>query len=385
MVAANWVFQASIIATFIGLMQVPYIALITAHERFNFYAFLTLFTSFMKLGAAYMVLYSGVDHLVLFCVFHTLISLMAQFFAYVYCKKRFSECHITRQLNKSQFKEMFAYTSWGMLGHVTGNFYQQGIAILVNRFFGTLINASVGVAGQVQGVLYSFSGNVTSAFAPQIIKEYAANNYNRVNYLIGMGTKFTSLMAVLTTLPIFFSLQFLMSIWLKEVPNGAVTICQIFLMINFFNGFNPFIYMAITASGKIKVVNVAMSLIYVLMLLLIYFSMKFFHSYTFAYLVSALSSPATTVLYLITLKKLMPDFNRRQFLMGTYIPMAAIAIIGFCLAFVMTQMVCSQLWCLIFVTIVIVPFVGFSVYFFVLDQYSRGVLKGLLKHKLKFI
>ena len=85
---------------------------------------------------------------------------------------------------------MMAFSFWSMFGSVTNTFMQQGLNVLLNRFFGTLLNAAAGIAGQVQGILSAFTGNITIAFHPQIIKEYAVGNYSRFNYLIQVGTKF---------------------------------------------------------------------------------------------------------------------------------------------------------------------------------------------------
>jgi O-antigen/teichoic acid export membrane protein len=225
---------------------------------------------------------------------------------------------------------MFVFSSWELIGNVSFNLYSQGQNIFVNRFLGTIVNAAVGVAGQVQSLLYMFFSNVTTAFRPQIIKETAAGHYYRAISLVEMGTKFTSLLAVISTVPFFFHLDFLMSIWLEQVPEGAVPICQIFLIANFLNSFNPFVYIAIQATGRNKKINVNMSFVYMIVLLVMYYIISTYKVYIYYYMCGLIIPPISNLLYLICLRKHMPLFSARRFLVKVYLPFSLL----FCICMV---------------------------------------------------
>ena len=380
--AANWVFQAVIVSTALGMTQVPYSASITSHEKMATFAYIAILDAVIKLGIAFMVLYSSVDHLKLYSILLMVKSVSFQIYYRFYCIRHFDECHITRRFEKGIFREMLSFSGWSMVGSLSLMFKNQGVNILINRFFGTLINAAVGVAAQVQGILYAFTNNVMVAFRPQIIKEYASGNYPRMNELIGMGARFSSLVTILTTIPFIFSMQFLMSLWLENVPVGAVEICQILLFTNFFNSFNPYLYLGVNASGRIRNMNIALSILYILSLFITYVILKLTHSYLLSYSIGILSAPASTIIYVVILKKLVPEFRVGEFFLKTYIPMALVAILSLMLAWMLSNIGLNQLLSFLLVAIVCTYFVCFSVYTWVLDAHSKRIFVNFVKSKL---
>ena len=156
--------------------------------------------------------------------------------------------------------------------------------MFLNWFFGTLINAAAGVAGQVQGILYTFISNITTAFNPPIIKAYASKDYLRADRLVSLGVAASAILTLLISLPVIVKLEFLMGLWLYKVPIGAVVICQLLLVKNMFNSFNPLPYTIIVASGKIKMTNILCGVISILMLGIDYLVLLWTHSYVMAFL-----------------------------------------------------------------------------------------------------
>lgn len=380
--AANWVFQAVIVSTALGMTQVPYSASITSHEKMATFAYIAILDAVMKLCIAFIVLISPTDHLKLYSILLMAMSIGFQLYYRFYCIRHFDECHITRRFDKGIFKEMLSFSGWSMVGSLSLMFKNQGVTILINRFFGTLINAAVGVASQVQGILYAFTNNIVVAFRPQIIKSYAGGDFSRMNDLVGMGAKFSSLVTILTTIPFIFSMQFLMSLWLEEVPVGAVEICQILLFTNFFNSFNPYLVMGITASGKIKSMNIAVSILYVLIVVLIYVVLKLSHSYLLAYTFGIISAPISTVIYIVILKKLIPEYTVGAFIWKTYFPMTVIAISSLALAWLINTLQIIDWLSFILTVVLCSSFVCISVFYLVLDKNSRLTLVNFLKSKL---
>lgn len=385
MVAANWVYQASVVTIALGITQTPYSASITSHERMSAFAYIAVINALCKLGIAYAVLiYSG-DHLILYSILLMVLSISFQLYYRYYCVKHFEECHITSTFDKPLFKEMVSYSSWSMVGSVSLTFKNQGISILINRFFGTLLNAAAGVALQVQGLLYAFTGNIKVAFNPQIIKSYAAANYHRVNELIGLGTIFTALVTTLTTIPFIFNMDYLMSLWLKEVPKGAVVICQILLFANFFNSFNTFVNTAITASGKIKSLNIFLSSFYVSILLGTWCVLKLTHSYVWSYILGLVGCPLSTIVYLVLLKQIMPTFSARIFVKKTYLPLFGTALASLGLAALLAKLIANPLVSFLSIAVVCSTFVMMVAYFFVFDKNVRDQINGFIRSKISFV
>ena len=383
MAAANWVYQAAVVNFAMGITQTPYNSSITSHEHMTVFAYIAVINALCKLGiAAFVLIYAG-DHLILYSILLMVLSILFQIYYRYYCIKHFEECHITKQFDKPLFKEMVAFSSWNMLGSIMLTFKNQGFTILLNRFFGTLLNAAAGVALQVQGLLYAFTANINVAFVPQIIKSYAASNYQRVNELVGMGTKFTSLVTTLTTIPFIFNMDFLMRIWLKEVPVGAVVICQILLFANFFNSFNPFIKAALVATGKIKSINIILSIFYIIFLMGMYLIMKITHSYILSYILDWACSPIATIICLFLLKRIMPEFSARMFLKKTYLPMICVFSTSLAIAFTLSKCFTNPLLSLLSIIVICESFVLAASYLFVLDKETKCTIKSFIKSKVR--
>ena len=314
MVAANWVFQSAVVSTALSITQVPYDASINSHEKMGTFAYLQILNAILKLGIAFVVLITTIiDHLILYSVLYVVLSIAFLLYYRYYCKKNFEECTLLLTFKKKLFKQMMAFSFWSMFGSVTNTFMQQGLNVLVNRFFGTLLNAAAGIAGQVQGILSAFTGNITIAFRPQIIKEYAVGNYSRFNYLIQVGTKFMVIVSLLSIVPVYFNLDLLMNLWLDNVPKGAVEICQVLLLTNIFNGFNPFLSFGISATGHIKKLNIILGIMYIAFIGIFYLVLRFTDSYILTYAINLLLSPISTIVYLFVLKKNLEEFEVYKF------------------------------------------------------------------------
>ena len=377
--AANWVYQAAVVNFAMAITQTPYNASISSHEKLTVFAYISVLNAVLKLAITAIVLYYGGDKLILYSILLMLLATAFRIFYRYYCVKHFEECHITQKFHKPLFKEMVAFSGWNMLGSIMLTVKHQGINILINRFFGTLLNAAAGVALQVQGLLYVFTGNIRVAFNPQIIKSYAAANYNRVNELIGLGTKFTALVTTLTTIPFIFNMDFLMSIWLKEVPQGAVVICQTLLFANFFNSFNTFVNSTIVASGKIKYLNISLSAFYVVTIIGIWVVLKSTHSYLWAYLLDLICCPMSTIVYLLLLKRIMKSFSARTFLKKTYFPIFATALASFGLAAFISKTISIPWLSFIFIAVICSTFVIAVSYLFILDQNAKIQVNTYIK------
>lgn len=382
LVAANWVFQAAVISTVLGITQTPYSASITAHEKMGIFAYFSILNAICKLGIAFLVLISDIDHLILYSILYTLNSICFRIINRFYCVLHFEECHIIGKFDKLLFKKILSFSTWNLLGSISFNLYSQGRNILINVFFGTLINAAIGVAGQVQSILYTFVQNITVAFRPQIIKSVANNDHARANYLICMGTKFTSLLTILMTTPIFFHLDYLMNIWLDEVPPGAVSICQLLLIANFMNSCSPFVYIGITAFGKIKWVNIALATMYFFVIIILYICMKLSGSYLMVFIVGLICAPISCTIYICLLKKQMPSFSVRHFFSTTYLPVNSIFIVNLLLMWEISKMqLISILSIAISLTISILVLSGLS-FGFVLGKEEKKAITAYIK---KFI
>ena len=145
--------------------------------------------------------------------------------------RNFEETKACRHFNFEKFKAMLSFSGFDLYGNACVVVSNQFVNIVINQFFGILLNAASGIASMVNGIVASFSGNVVQAFKPQITKQYAVNNIHEMRYLIDNALKFSIFIMSCMSIPLIFEMDFIMKLWLKEVPKYAPDFCKIMLMV----------------------------------------------------------------------------------------------------------------------------------------------------------
>lgn len=377
--AANWVYQSAIISTIISITQVPYNSLITSHEHFGVFAAIDIINSCLKLGIAFIVLYSIGDHLITYSILYATVAIMVMLYYRFYCIRHFTESRLQKNIDKELAKRMLTFSGWNLFGNASLTLSQQGLNIILNWFFGTVINAASGIALQVQGILYAFIGNITTAFNPQIIKEYAAKNFKRVTSLINEGTKFASICTLIISVPIIIKMDFLMSIWLDKVPSGAIVICQILIIKNFLNSFNPLTNTAIMASEKVKSVNLLCGLEYLLSLFIIYVIVYFTHSYIYAFIFNLITSIIACGIYLIILKKQMPSFSVVEYVFKIIVPATVTGLAALLAVRYIDTTISNNITSLLVDVVVSTLIIGIMSFFLVFNKSERNFIISKFK------
>lgn len=250
--AANWVLQLSIFSFAVNLISVPYNAAIIAHEKMSAFAYISIFEVVMKLIICYSLFVSPVDKLVTFAVLLFILSISLRLIYGIYCKKHFTECQYNLILDKNLFKDIAGFAGWSSFTLVAYSLYNSGLNILLNLFFGPVVNAARGIAVQVQNAVQGFSRNFQTAINPQIIKSYAEGDLQRVYSLIFLGSKFSFFLMFFLSLPIILETDIILSIWLKDVPEHTVTFVRLILIIVTIDSIGGPLYCAQQATGRIR-------------------------------------------------------------------------------------------------------------------------------------
>lgn len=228
MVAANWIYQFTIVMFMMEMLSVPFSASVISHEKMKVFAFVTIIKVLLCFFAAILLSIAPFDKLITYGVSMLLVSISILVLYYMYCKKHFAECHVVG-ISGKVFKDIFNYTSWDFFSSSCFLLNNQGISILFNIFFGPAVNAAQGVASQVRGTAKSFANNFTTALSPQITKSYASNNIEYSKDLVCQGAKFCYLLLYIVALPIMLETDFVLSIWLADVPFYASSFIRLYL------------------------------------------------------------------------------------------------------------------------------------------------------------
>lgn len=251
--AALYVFHLSIITAIFTITQVPYNATIIAHERMNIYAYVTIVEAFLKLGIVYMLYIDGIDKLMMYATFLLMIQVGMMVFYRVYVKRAFegTEYHLSLY-DKSLLKEIASYSGWSIVGNGSIALNSHGILIILNLFFGSAIVAARSIALQVYHVAIHFVTNFRTAVNPQIVKKYAAGDFEGSKSLALSSTKYSYYLMWVMCLPIFFGAEKILTIWLGIVPEYAVIFLKLIVFQGLVATINISLMAPLTAAGRLK-------------------------------------------------------------------------------------------------------------------------------------
>lgn len=252
--AAVSVYVSLIVSTILTIINVPYDAVMNAHENMLFYSIIGILESLLKLAVAFICVNTTKDKLIIYGVLMSCIPIVTLSIMKVYCHHHYEECVISprRYWDGTLLKQIFGFFGWNFLTAITSLFSIQGVNILLNHFFGTLLNAAQGIANQVNGALSQFSENMKKALNPVITKNAGSKNISAMNKAAAAGCKFSSLLTMLFAIPVCLEIKYILSLWLKEVPDWAALFVVLQLIQSVILQMCSSAATAIYAQGEIK-------------------------------------------------------------------------------------------------------------------------------------
>lgn len=274
MSASFWVYQCSILAAIISVMSVPYNASIIAHEKMSAFAYISIIEVLLKLGIVYILIISPWDKLIVYAILILIVQLFIRSIYARYCSRHFEETKYHHSIDKPLLKEMLSFAGWSFWGNFAAVLYGQGVNMLLNIFFGPVVNAARGVSIQVQNAVRNFVTNFQMALNPQITKNYAQNNLDQMHDLMFKSARFSFFLLFFLSLPIFIETNFILNIWLKNVPENSATFTQIMIATSLiYTTANPLV-IANQATGKVKVYQAVVGGILLLILPISYITLR---------------------------------------------------------------------------------------------------------------
>lgn len=273
--ACFWVYQISLLTTFISITQVPYIALVQSHEDFNTYAYVSIFEALGKLGICYMVTMTMWDKLIVYAILGATIQLIVALFYRYYCNHHYKESHLSLTFDKKIFKGIMGFSGWNIIANLTETLKSQGVIIIINMFLAPVVVAAQSLANQVSIALMAFVNNFRVAFNPQIIKLYAAGDRDASKKLTLDATVICFDLVLVLSLPCIYTMKTIMGIWLVEVPDYAVVFTQYILVANIIRTFDASFYIPMMAANKIKLNSIAAVFFGVFLFIALYFILRY--------------------------------------------------------------------------------------------------------------
>lgn len=252
MEAAFWCFQLSIFTVVVNMMSYPYNAAIIAHERMSVFAYISIFDAVLKLLLVYLLLLFDYDRLILYALLYAAEKLFIRSIYNIYCTRHFEECRYQWIYRKETFCDMLSFAVWNMWGNMAYVLSSQGLNMILNVFFGPVVNAARAVAVQVQGAVHQFVSSFQMAINPQITKTYASGQMQETHQLIFRSGRLTFCLLLVFCLPIIMETPAILRLWLKEAPDQSVMFVRLLLVIVIVQqSANP-LATALAATGQIK-------------------------------------------------------------------------------------------------------------------------------------
>ena len=313
--SAIFVFHFSVLACMVQIIQLPFNAAIISHERMDAFAFISIFDVTMRLVIVYLLKVGNFDKLQLYSVLVFSISTFTSILYFGFAKRKFEECSLNFSIKRDIAKPILSFSGWDLYGNLSVVVRGQGLNILQNMFFGPIVNAATGISNQVLHAIMGFAENFLVAVKPQIIKYYAANEIDRLVNLMINSSKYCTLLLFLISFPIFIEAEFILSIWLVEVPDYAVIFCRLAIVNNWISIlFRPIVY-GVHATGNAKRISLINGTIYILVLPLSYILLKFGGSPIVPFVLNIiLLLLGQTFFTLPTCKKYIKEFSINNFL-----------------------------------------------------------------------
>ena len=379
--AARLVYQFSVIAMAVQVIQVPFNASIISYERMDVYAYVELLNVFLKLGIVFLLKIGNFDKLILYAALVLAVNVIVAYTYRLYCLKHFESCRFHWVIDRNLLFPMLSFSGWDLYGNMCYSVRQQGVNMLINMFFGVALNAASSIATSVQGVVSSLSANVVQAFRPQIIKHYAQGKIEGMETLMCRSVRYSILMFTMIGVPLAYEMYPIMKLWLGIVPDYAPQFCVFLLGISLFNLINSVLCIAIHATGNIKLLSIVSGTIYLLTIPLIYLLFKLSANHPLnAYIVSLFIMIAVVLSNTIIIKIQIPAVSIKRLLINVFA------------AFLLAILASPSLLISHFVVgdflRILVSFVAYIltlvclVYYRGLDKDTKFIVKQFLKSKL---
>ncbi len=247
-----WVYQFSVIGSVLTILNVPYISTIVAQEDMGIYAYMSIFEAIMRLIAIISLSLFTFDILLLYALCVLLIQVISFCIYRLYCKRKYIETRLRFYRDKTLIAEMTIFAGWSMVGNLAAVFSTQGVNILLNTFFGPIINAARGVATQVQGAIVQISSNFQMALNPQITKSYAVSDMDRMRKLVITSSKISFFLILIISLPVFIEAPLILDLWLVNAPDYSVSFIRIVICIILIEVTADSLAIANQATGKVR-------------------------------------------------------------------------------------------------------------------------------------
>lgn len=382
-VAANWIFQFSIISSINSLMSNPYNAVLIAREKMNIYAYIGIIEAILKLVIAYVIIISPFDRLIVYGGLFFIMSLVVTMIYRIYCIRNYKESKFKFYWDKQLFKQLLSYSGWNLFGSMSAMVKGQGLNILLNLFFNPAINASRGIAYQINNAITQFFNNFYTAVRPQITKYYAQGDLENMFKLVFRSSKFSYYLIFLLSLPIIIEAPAIIQLWLGQLPEYVVPFTRMIILITAVDAMANPLMTACHSTGKIKLYQSVVGTLIILNVPISYCFLKFMHcSPTIVFTISLVLSVIALFMRVGIVKRLISSFPAWEYIYKVFGMSMVISVLSMILPVILHKLLPSSLVSTIVVTLASISSTLVFIYALGMTRGEKGAMLGIIKNKI---
>ncbi len=382
LIAAQWVFQLSLLSCVVSIIFIPYNSAIIAYERMAVYAWFSIIDIALKLLVVFLLYVIPFDKLIVYAILIFLVTLFTQLLTFLYCLLKIDNSRFCLQWDKAIFLNMFSFAGWTVIGQLASVGFTQGLNMLLNVFFGPAVNAARGIAVQVQSVIYRFITSFQTAVNPQITKTYASNEMRDMHKLIYASSKFSFYLLLIISAPVILEAPYLLRLWLNIVPEYTVEFFRIIILVSFVDTLaNPLIFSNM-ATGEVKYWNIICGSVLLLILPVSYFCLVIEMPAVTVFIVHFVVAVITQIIRLFFLRQSI-KLSIKEYIHRVILPTFEVTVVTISFGWYILSLFCKDtLSNVIIVILVTIAVCIASVFFIGITRQERCFFISKVKSKI---
>lgn len=380
--AALWVYQLSVFSVLVLVISIPYNACIIAHEKMSAFAYISIIEVVLKLSLVIAMNFLQYDKLITYAFLIFVVQLLVRFVYTIYCKKHFEESKYKLRIDYELAKNMLKFTGFSFFGGFANVGMSQGINVLLNMFFGPVVNAARAVTSQIETAVQSFVLNFQTALNPQLIKSYAAGNISLMHNLIFASCKYSYYLLMFLSLPIFLDASYILHIWLGNVPEHTVAFTRILLLAALVNSIASPLMTAANATGNIKWYQIVCGSTLLIIVPIAYVFLKIGVSPEFVFGIYLVMVIIAQIERLYIVSRLV-KFSIKDYTFRVLLPVFKVSIIGTVIPLILNKYITENFLGLVITFLLSVISITCAIYICGISQKERKIVIERLNYIIK--
>lgn len=381
--AAYWVFQISVVAVSISMLQVPFVASILAHERMSFYAVVNVLDAILKFVIAIAIAFATYDRLVVYGLLLLCINIINLALYVSYSYRSFNEIRLQLYVNKSLLKGLLSFSGWNLFETFARLGKDQGGNLLLNYFFGPVLNAARGLTIQVSYAFSSIVDSTVMASRPQMVMAYAQGNYNHSLSMFYSLSKGSLLLIYLLSIPVFLDTAYILKLWIgSEIPAYSIELIRLSILFLLVDKLASPVTALIHATGKVKKYHLLSGIINLMVIPITWLGFRLGLEPTSFYVITILGALIAQFVFLYVLKDLF-SLCISNYMMKVCLPFVIVLAITFWLPLVVELCMPEGFLRLLSVTVVSILFIPFISFFVALNTSEKSLVVNVIKAKIR--